>query len=161
MIRQAAEISATLLEKLWGWQVIRTRAITHGGHWGYALWMYPPGETDCHEHLWWDDGGYRASWPLHSSYPAFFTWKGMAELHERLTAIPYLKIRLSSSFYHGDFCEITAPDETQMPEGLPLHDARAVWATSPPVALALAACEAVGCPVSEDDRDALFEALTK
>jgi hypothetical protein len=94
-----------------------------------------------------DGGGHGgASQPAHfpGSYSADIAaaWEVVASLAEQ----PYVKVRCETSFYHGDYCSITAPHDSQI-SGAVRHDALAVHAESMPLAICLAALKAVGVEV--------------
>jgi len=63
---------------------------------------------------------------------------------DRLTEWPYVKVRLGSSYWHGDYCTVIAPDPSQRDDDCPVvRDAIDVWGESAPVAICRAALEAV------------------
>ena len=72
------------------------------------------------------------------------------EIVERLTEHQYLKVRCESSMYHGDYCTITAPDKSQMPEGIVLRDAKC-WGETMPHAICLAALMATYTSGPDED----------
>ena len=49
----------------------------------------------------------------------------------KLTEYPYVKVRCDTSFYHGDYCRVTAPDPSQVPDGIVIRDAQAFGETMP------------------------------
>lgn len=62
---------------------------------------------------------------------------------EELTSHDYVKVKLSTSKFHGDYCSIIAPDKSQIPEGLTIRDTLAILGESLPHAVCLAALLAV------------------
>lgn len=71
-------------------------------------------------------------------------WKAMGRLIDRLTSESYVKVRLESTYWHGEFCSITAPDPTQRDDNaLVKVDALNVWGEKLPVAVCLATLKAL------------------
>lgn len=63
---------------------------------------------------------------------------------KKLTEQEYVKVRCEQSHYHGDFCSIIAPHETQMGDNpLVKRNALAVWGETMPIAICNAALQAV------------------
>jgi len=76
--------------------------------------------------------------------PSYFFDAGAAcELLEALTGVPYGKVKLDGSHYHGWYCAITAPDRTQRDADCPIRrDTTWVWGLTIAHAVARSSWEA-------------------
>lgn len=73
----------------------------------------------------------------HEPVPYYTTdYKAMGLLIEKLTEQQYVKVRVESTYWHGAFCTITAPDPTQIDDSdLIRKDSPPMWGLSMPEAV--------------------------